>query len=35
MELDLLNSYGRASAWTATKVRGAVSPLHAPTTCDG
>lgn len=35
MELDLLDSYGRASAWTATKVRGAVPQLDAPTTCDG
>jgi uncharacterized protein (TIGR03086 family) len=35
MELDLLDSYGRASAWTATKVPGAVSQLNAPTTCDG
>jgi len=34
MELDLLDLYGRASAWTATKVRGAVSQLDAPTTCE-
>jgi uncharacterized protein (TIGR03086 family) len=35
MELDLLDSYGRASAWTTTKVSGAVSQLDAPTTCEG
>jgi uncharacterized protein (TIGR03086 family) len=35
MELDLLDSYGRASTWTATKVQGAVPQLDAPTTCDG
>jgi uncharacterized protein (TIGR03086 family) len=35
MELDLLDSYGRASAWTTTKVRGAISELSAPTICDG
>ncbi len=34
MDLDLLDLYGRASAWTATKVRGAVSQLDAPTTCE-
>ena len=32
--MDLLDLYGRASAWTATKVRGAVSQLDAPTTCE-
>ena len=35
MEFDLLDLYGRASDWTGTKVRGAVSDLDAPTTCDG
>jgi uncharacterized protein (TIGR03086 family) len=35
MELELLDLYGRASGWTATKVQGAVSDLAAPTTCDG
>jgi len=35
MEPNLLDSYGRASAWTATKVRGALTQLDAPTTCDG
>jgi uncharacterized protein (TIGR03086 family) len=34
MEFDLLDLYGRASAWTGTKVQGAVSKLDAPTTCD-
>jgi uncharacterized protein (TIGR03086 family) len=35
MDLDLLDLYGHASEWTGTKVRGAVSDLDAPTTCDG
>ena len=35
MDLDLLDLYGRASAWTSTKVAGASSKLDAPTTCDG
>jgi uncharacterized protein (TIGR03086 family) len=35
MDLDLLDLYGRASDWTGTKVRGAVSDLEAPTNCDG
>ncbi len=35
MEFDLLDLYGRASDWTGTKVRGAVSDLDAPTVCDG
>jgi len=34
MDLDLLDLYGRASAWTATKVPGTVSQLDAPTTCE-
>lgn len=34
MELDLLDLYGRASEWTGAKVRGAVSHLDDPTTCD-
>ena len=34
MDLDLLELYERASDWTGTKVRGAVSELDAPTTCD-
>lgn len=34
MDLDLLDLYTRASAWTLTKVRGAASQLDAPTTCD-
>jgi uncharacterized protein (TIGR03086 family) len=35
MDLDLLDLYGHASQWAGTKVRGAVSDLDAPTTCDG
>jgi uncharacterized protein (TIGR03086 family) len=35
MDLDLLDLYARASAWTGTKVHGAVSQLNAPTTCEG
>ncbi len=35
MDLDLLDSYGRASAWTATKVAHATSKMDAPTTCSG
>jgi uncharacterized protein (TIGR03086 family) len=34
MDVDLLDLYGRASEWTVTKVRGAVSHLDDPTTCD-
>jgi uncharacterized protein (TIGR03086 family) len=34
VDLDLLDLYGRASAWAATKVRGALSQLDAPTTCE-
>jgi uncharacterized protein (TIGR03086 family) len=34
MEPDLLNLYGRASKWTGGKVRGAVTKLDAPTTCE-
>jgi uncharacterized protein (TIGR03086 family) len=34
MDVDLLDLYGRASAWTSTKVPGAVSQLDAPTTCE-
>jgi uncharacterized protein (TIGR03086 family) len=34
MELDLLDLYGRASEWTATKVAGAVTQLDAATPCD-
>ncbi len=33
MEIDLLDLYGRASDWSATKVRAAASKLEAPTTC--
>ena len=35
MDLDLLDLYGRASDWTASKVEGAASQLDDPTTCDG
>jgi uncharacterized protein (TIGR03086 family) len=35
VELDLLDLYGRASEWTATKVAGAASKLDAATLCDG
>lgn len=35
MELDLIDSYGRASAWTASKLPGAITQLDAPTTCEG
>src|ERR1700730_6321729 len=35
MDLDLLDLYGRASAWTSTKVAGAASQLDAPSSCDG
>jgi uncharacterized protein (TIGR03086 family) len=35
MDLDLLDLYEHASEWAGTKVRGAVSDLDAPTTCDG
>ena len=35
MDLDFLSLYGRASEWAGIKVRGAVSNLDAPTTCDG
>lgn len=34
MELDLLDLYGNASEWTIAKVRGAVTSLDAPTTCE-
>ena len=34
MEFDLLDLYGRASEWTATKVPGAAANLDAPTPCD-
>ena len=34
MDADLLDLYGRASAWTATKVPGALTQLAAPTTCE-
>jgi uncharacterized protein (TIGR03086 family) len=34
VDLDLLDLYTRASAWTLTKVPGAVARLDAPTTCD-
>jgi uncharacterized protein (TIGR03086 family) len=34
MELDLLDLYGRASEWTGKRVRGALSSLDNPTTCD-
>jgi uncharacterized protein (TIGR03086 family) len=33
-ELDLLDLYGRASAWTSTKVAGAAARLDAPSCCD-
>ena len=35
MDLDLLDLYGQASEWAGSKVRGAVSDLDVPTTCDG
>jgi uncharacterized protein (TIGR03086 family) len=35
MDLDLLDVYGRASAWTAALVAGASSKMDAPTTCSG
>jgi hypothetical protein len=35
LDLDLLDLYGNASEWAGTKVRGAVSDLDSPTTCDG
>jgi uncharacterized protein (TIGR03086 family) len=34
MELDLLDLYGRASAWTGDKVEGAGANLDAPTICE-
>jgi uncharacterized protein (TIGR03086 family) len=34
MSTDLLKQYERASAWTATKVAGAVDKLDASTPCD-
>jgi len=34
MELDLLDLYGRASAWAVTKVTGAGTDLGAATPCD-
>jgi hypothetical protein len=33
MQLDLLDLYRRASAWTIEKVAGAVEDLDAPTPC--
>jgi uncharacterized protein (TIGR03086 family) len=35
MDLDLLDLYARASEWTGTRVRGALSDLDVPTVCDG
>jgi uncharacterized protein (TIGR03086 family) len=35
MGMDLLDLYGRASAWTLTKVPAATSKLEAETPCDG
>jgi uncharacterized protein (TIGR03086 family) len=35
MDLDLLNLYGRASAWTAAKVGPASSAMEEPSSCDG
>ena len=35
MEQDFLDLYGRASAWTASKVTGATDKLSGPTPCDG
>ncbi len=35
MDLDLLDLYARASAWTSTKVAGAESRLDEPSSCDG
>lgn len=35
MGQELLDQFERASAWTATKVSGAVNQLDTPTTCDG
>jgi uncharacterized protein (TIGR03086 family) len=34
MDFDLLDLYGRASAWTSTNVAGASGQLHAPSCCD-
>jgi hypothetical protein len=34
MDLDLLELYGDASEWTATKVQGATTKLDTPTPCD-
>lgn len=34
MELDLLDLYGRASAWTGDKVEGVGADLDAPTVCE-
>ena len=34
MDFDQLDLYERASVWTGTKVRGAVTQLDAPTTCE-
>lgn len=33
--IDLLDLYGQASDWAATKVEGATEDLDAPTLCDG
>jgi uncharacterized protein (TIGR03086 family) len=35
MDLDLLDLYGRASAWTSTKVAGASSSMETQTSCGG
>jgi uncharacterized protein (TIGR03086 family) len=35
MEPDVLDLYGRASAWTASKVAAATDKLSSPTPCDG
>ena len=35
MDLDLLDVYRRASAWTSIKVAGAASKLDDPSSCDG
>ncbi len=34
IDIDLLELYGQASAWAATKVAGAAADLYAPTSCD-
>jgi len=35
MDLDLLDLYGRASAWTSTKVGPATPAMDEPSSCDG